>query len=82
MDPRFLRVDIIDHTVTPEGIATGVKKTLWLNIVQRKWKKVFGEIVKIRNSRNTPKALKYRELHGRWPEGLDSMPGLKGLLVS
>lgn len=58
-----------------------VVKTYWLRIIQRTWKRVYKERIHIIRMRCTPRILKYREYHARYPVGLNRIPGIRGLLA-
>lgn len=64
--------------VTGEQIV--IIKTIWLKIIQRKWKKVFAKRQQIIKYRLSPSSLSFRQLTGKWPESCIHMPGLNGLL--
>jgi hypothetical protein len=64
--------------VTGEQIV--IIKTIWLRIIQRKWKRVFAKRQLIIKYRSNPRSLTLRQLTGKWPEYCIHMPGLNGLL--
>ncbi len=55
-------------------------KTMWLKIIQRKWKKVFAERKRILKERCLPAALYSRMMTGKWPAHCIVLPGLNGML--
>jgi len=57
-----------------------IKKTFWLRLVQRSWKRVFQERCQIRHRRQSIYAIAWRELRGDWPNDCLWMPGLRGML--
>jgi hypothetical protein len=56
-------------------------KTIWLKIIQRKWKKVFAKRQLIIKYRSSPNSLSFRQVTGNWPKYCIHMPGLNGLLL-
>jgi hypothetical protein len=65
--------------ITGEQIV--IIKTIWLKIIQRKWKKVFAKRQLIIKYRSSPSSLTFRQLTGKWPEYCICIPGLNGLLT-
>ena len=55
-------------------------KTMWLKIIQRKWKKVFAERKRLLKERCLPAALYSRMMTGKWPTYCLVLPGLNGML--
>ena len=55
-------------------------KTMWLKIIQRKWKKVFAERKCILRERCFPGVLYSRMMTGKWPSHCLVLPGLNGML--
>ena len=55
-------------------------KTIWIKIIQRKWKKVFAERKRLLKERCLPAALYSRMMTGKWPAHCVVMPGLNGML--
>lgn len=50
-----------------------VKKTIWIKLIQRAWKKAYAKRIQIMKM---PSTLIYRQTHGYWPK----MPNLVGML--
>ena len=55
-------------------------KTMWLKVVQRRWKKVFRERNRILNIRKQTQSLLYRERYGKWPIICAHIPSVRGML--
>ena len=55
-------------------------KTIWIKIIQRKWKKVFAERKRLLSERCSPVALYNRMMTGKWPAHCLVLPGLNGML--
>lgn len=68
------QLQLVDSTTLPSGENVSVIKTFWLKVFQRKWKKIVAERKRIVELRKRMSSLKYRQLHGRWPEDCRNMP--------
>jgi hypothetical protein len=79
--PNYIKPEIGEcfDLITGEQIV--IIKTIWLKIIQRKWKKVFAKRQSIIKYRSSPTSLIFRQLMGKWPEYCLHMPGLNGLLL-
>jgi hypothetical protein len=78
--PDYIKPEIGEcfELITGEQIV--IIKTIWLKIIQRKWKKVFAKRQAIIKYRSSPSSISFRQLTGKWPEYCIHMPGLNGLL--
>ena len=73
----FINLDIVDVKTLENGEMVGIKKTFWLKIIQRLYKKVYRERKKIIYLRKTPRALYYRRANGVWPKYCVRLPVYK-----
>lgn len=73
-------IDIIQIYVDQRERYIAVKKTFWLRLVQRRWKKIYRERCDICNRRKQLVSLRYREIHGKYPVGLRSLPSIYGMM--
>lgn len=55
-------------------------KTFWIRWIQRRWKNVYKERMRVINKRQAYTSLIYRERHGNWPIACARMPSLCGML--
>mgnify|MGYP000939182715 CR=1 FL=1 len=55
-------------------------KTIWLKIIQRKWKQIFVERIRVKTERRHCASLSFRQINGKWPETCNYLPGLDGML--
>ena len=55
-----------------EMVAT--KKTHWIKIIQKKWRKIYNERKRIIEGRRSIRAMQERERTGQWPKGLRYLP--------
>ena len=75
-------VDIMQLKFEKEGQfchSVVIIKTFWLRLVQRIWKNVFKKRREIEKERSKPLNIKYREIHGKFPNKLNVYPALKGM---
>lgn len=73
-------IDIIKIYVDPQDRYIAIKKTFWLRLVQRRWKKVYRERCDILERRMHLSSLRYREIHGKYPAGLRVLPTIYGMM--
>jgi hypothetical protein len=75
------KVHIMKLCILDDGTYSVILKTHWLRLVQRHWKKVYAERKRVFKGRRSLANLKHREIHGRWPNGLNRFPSLHGLMM-
>lgn len=68
------------HIDEVSGVYNVILKTFWLRIVQRTWKRIFRERQEIWRKRMSLGSLRHRELRGRYPSHINSLPGLLGMM--
>jgi hypothetical protein len=56
-------------------------KTFWLKIIQRSWKKIYKIRQKIKQMRNRPDAILYKQLTGKIKNEYLYMPSIRGMLL-
>ena len=76
----YIKPEIGEYIILPTQEAIAILKTVWLRIIQRKWKKVFAKRKDIIRSRCRPSSLHEREIYGKWPQVCRNLPGLRGML--
>ena len=74
------KIDIMQLQILPDDTYTIIKKTFWLRLIQRHWKNVLLLRKNIYKQRCRISSLQYSQLHGRYPRGLNAIPGLVGML--
>ena len=74
MTPNYVQPEIVE-CIYKDDYCIAIKKTFWIKIIQRAWKRVLNKRLNIKKSLST---LRHRELTGRMP----AMPGLRGLLTT
>ena len=75
------RIHILKLNILPDGTYSVLIKTFWISIIQQKWKVVYALRKKIQKYQMLMSSISFRERNGRFPNGLNLVPGLKGLLV-
>jgi len=73
-------IDIIQIYVDHQDRYIAIKKTFWLRLVQRRWKKIYRERCDILARRTHFTALRYREIYGKYPAGLRVLPTIYGMM--
>ena len=73
-------IDIIQIYVDPQDRYIAIKKTFWLRLVQRRWKKIYRERCEIWARRTHLSSLRYREIYGKYPVGLRVLPTIYGMM--
>jgi hypothetical protein len=58
-----------------------IRKTYWLRLVQRHWRKIYQEQQRVWQIRKSSKNQRHRELYGRNMYGGNSLPRLQGMLA-
>lgn len=75
-----IKLEIAECIYLPSYHCISIIKTHWLKLIQRVWKKNYRERKLTIMRRCHPNALKYREIHGRWPHYCINYPSLRGML--
>jgi hypothetical protein len=77
LDPK---VEIMQLHILEDQTYSVVLKTHWLRLIQRHWKKAFAKRQLIIKTIKFGSALRYREIHGQFPYGLNHIPSIWGLM--
>lgn len=68
--PKYLELKIIQPIKVYFGngiddyYSTGIDKTIWIKIIQRKWRNIFKKRVQLKKK---IESLRYRQIYGKWP---------------
>jgi len=65
--PDYIKPEIGEYIILPTQEAITILKTIWIRIIQKKWKKVFVERNEIIKERCKLQSLKVRKNTGYWP---------------
>jgi hypothetical protein len=74
------KVHIMKLCVLPDETYSVILKTHWLRLVQRTWKKVYKERKRVIKGRRNIQNRFYNETHGRYPNGLNRVPSIHGMM--
>ena len=69
----IIQLKILEHE---DGTYSAIPKTFWLRIVQRRWKQIYKERMNILEKRKSITSIRYREIRGKYPVGLNVLPDL------
>jgi len=78
--PDYIKPEIGQCIVLDSQHSVVIIKTMWIKIIQRKWKKIYAERQTIIRRRSQIWSLYTRELTGRWPDSCIYYPTLYGML--
>jgi hypothetical protein len=73
-------VEIMKLYILNDGTYSVVLKTHWIRLIQRHWRKALQIREHIMKKQMLVRSLYYREIHGKFPYGLNNMPMLTGLM--
>jgi len=76
------KLEIAECIYLPSQHCVSIIKTHWLKLIQRVWKKIYRERKLTIIRRCHPNALRYREIHGSWPNYCINYPSLRGMLLN
>lgn len=77
---KYIKPEITECIYLDTGHCVGIKKTIWIKLIQRTWKNICKNRELIINKRCHPNSLKHRELTGKWPKNCINFPKLKGMM--
>ena len=78
--PYQPKIDIIHMDYLPGHEAVAYIKTFWIRLIQRRWKKLFQERKQIIKKRCNINSLQHRQIHGKWPKGLNNLPNIREII--
>lgn len=67
-DPAYYKLDIVQLEEMSGGETCAVIKTGCIKTLQKKWRKHLAQQRYLTRERSKPSNLKFREVHGRWPD--------------
>jgi len=78
--PQIAEIIELNKSSNDLFYSVAIIKTFWLRLVQRNWRRVYKERIRIKALRCNAKSIFYREMHGKWPNSCIHYPGLKYML--
>jgi len=73
-------VEIMKLYILNDGTYSVVLKTHWIRLIQRHWRKALQIRKQIMKKQMNLRSLYHREIYGRFPNGLNKLPMLTGLM--
>lgn len=77
---KYFTIDIFEMKCLPTLEIIGIKKTYWIRMIQRRWKKLYKERLNIITKRKNPEALRYHQIHGKWSHDLCYLPTIRNII--
>lgn len=74
------KINIIYMDYLPGDECVACIKTIWIRLIQLRWKKLFKLRKVIIKQRTYPKSLLYRETFGKWPNHLNNLPNIRNII--
>lgn len=78
--PDYIKPEIAECIILETQHCVAIIKTIWIKLIQRKWKKVYAERKNILRKRMSSASLSTRELTGSWPQHCRYLPSIYGIL--
>lgn len=78
--PDYIKPEIAECVILESHHCVAIIKTIWIKLIQRKWKKIYAERKNIIRKRMSQSSLSTRELTGRWPHHCIYLPSIYGML--
>ena len=76
----YIKPEIAECIVLDTQHHVVIIKTIWIKIIQRKWKKIYAERMIIIRRRFQITSLNTRELTGKWPRNCANLPSIYSLM--
>jgi len=79
-EPNYIKPEIAECIELPTGEHIVIIKTMWIKIIQRKWKKIYATRQHMIMCRSSPTSIATRQVTGKWPNHCLYLPEIKGML--
>jgi hypothetical protein len=79
---NYIRPEIAECVYLESQECVAILKTIWIRLIQRKWKNIMKIRQDVLSKRRHPIALRFKEYSGRWPNDCLHYPGLHGMLAA
>ena len=76
----YIKPEIAECIVLDTQHHVVIIKTMWIKIIQRKWKKIYAERMEIIRRRAQINSLYMREVTGKWPQNCANLPSIYSLM--
>ena len=77
---RKMVPEITECIYLPTGECICIKKTIWIRLIQRTWKKIYKLRQETHARWSLPRNLFYRGVTGSWPSECKCSPSIRGML--
>ena len=74
--PDYIKPEIAECIVLDTDHHVVIIKTIWIRIIQRKWKKIYAERMTVIRRRAQINSLYMREVTGKWPQNCANLPSI------
>ena len=78
--PDYIKPEIAECIVLDTDHHVVIIKTIWIRIIQRKWKKIYAERMTVIRRRAQINSLYMREVTGKWPQNCAYLPSIYRLM--
>lgn len=78
----YIKPEIAECVYLETQECVAVLKTIWIKLIQRKWRNIVQARREVMHKRSRPATLHFKEINGRWPDECLNYPSLKGMLSS
>ena len=78
--PDYIKPEIAECIVLDTDHHVVIIKTIWIRIIQRKWKKIYAERMTVIRRRAQINSLYMREVTGKWPQNCANLPSIYRLM--
>jgi hypothetical protein len=79
--PYYIKPEIFQKVYTKSDHCFAIIKTFWIRIVQRSWKRVYKERIRIKGLRMRPNSIIYYQTTNKWPDDCLYMPGIRHMIL-
>ena len=79
-DSRYISLEIYEIHCLSSWETIGIRKTFWIRLIQRRWKKLYKERLDIIKKRKAFESLRYRQINGQWPNKLKHLPSIRDII--
>ena len=79
--PSYCSPEIVEYFYLSSQHCICIKKTFWIKMIQRCWKRVMLERKRVIAERTQYASIRHREVFGRWPTSCAVYPRLSGILA-
>ena len=78
----YIKPELAECVYLETRECVAVLKTIWIKLIQRKWRNIVHVRREVMRKRSRPATLHFKEINGRWPDDCLNYPSLKGMLSS